>query len=282
MAVQSTVARAVEIDGIGLHSGAALRLRIEPAPPNTGRVFVRADLTPPVEIPVRPSSLATAARGRRSTLEAHDAAVHTVEHVLAAAYGCGIDNVRFVISGDEVPDAGDGSAAPFVEALERAGRVHYDVAREPVVLAERVDVTDDGAWVRAEPAETFIVDCTFLHPRVGEQRMALDVTPESFVREVAGARTFGFVEEVEHLRAEGLAQGASLENALVLGPEGPLAGELRFPDECVRHKVLDLIGDCAVLGADLRMRVTSHRAGHRLNAALVQRVAECVRQEGAR
>ncbi len=281
MGHQTTVERPVEILGVGLHSGESGRLRVEPAAAGTGRTFIREDRSPSAEIPVAPRSLAPDRRGRQTVLQDGDADVRTVEHLLAALYASGIDNVRLCITTREVPDAGDGSAVPFVEALERAGRVHYDAPRRSLTVRERVQVSDGDAWIRVEPADAFIVDCTYSHARVGVQRYACTVTRESFARDIAPARTFGFVEEVEHLRAEGLALGASLENALVIGPDGPLAGGWRFADECVRHKVLDAIGDFAVLGSDLRLRVTAHRAGHQLNGRAVEAVARCARMEDA-
>jgi UDP-3-O-[3-hydroxymyristoyl] N-acetylglucosamine deacetylase len=248
-----------------------MRFAILPAPPNTGLVFVRTDVRPEVEIPARgpfvvETRLAT-------TLGRDGVTIGTVEHLLAALYGLGIDNARIEIDGPEVPIM-DGSSAPFVAIIRSGGgTVAQSRPKKFVVVKKPVEVrADDGRAARLEPAPRLRIDCRidFQHPLIRDQRFELDFSDRAFHEEISRARTFGFGKDVDAMRARGLALGGSLENAIVVddysirNPEG-----LRFPDEFVRHKVLDALGDLALLGAPLVGRYIGVRSGHQLNTALV-------------
>ena len=267
---QRTLSRVVEITGDGLHSGVAATVRILPAPADSGLVFVRSDLGG-MEIPashahVRNSSLAT-------TLARGSASVATVEHLLAALHGLGVDNARIEVEGPEVPIL-DGSAAPFVDAILDGGLQVQPVARRAVVLRRPTSVKQGDRTVLAVPASEFRISYAidFPHPAIGYQAVTLRVDEKVFASSIAAARTFCLLKDVRAMQASGLALGGSLENALVVGDDGVLNGTLRFPDEFVRHKVLDLIGDLALIGAPLRAHVIVFKGGHQMHAALVKRI----------
>lgn len=281
---QATIARAVEAEGIGLHGGRPVRLRLEPAR-SGGRVFETAcGRTIPatlerVSASARATILSTAGPSRDPAGAAPGVApvsVGTVEHLLAVLYVEGIDHVRIHVDGPELP-AFDGSAAPVVALVERAGREALDLPAEPLRLAAPIEIREGDRWLRAEPADAFAIayEIDYAHPAIGRQRLEwspLDV--ETFRREIAPARTFGFLDEVEALRAAGQALGGSLQNAIVLDETGILNGSgLRFPDEFVRHKAIDLLGDLALLGRPLLARVEVEKGGHRLHHALARAIA---------
>ena len=273
-----TIARSTAVDGIGLHLGRACHLVFEPAPPGHGIVFRRVDLAGHPETP----ALATAAElaERRTQLGQGEAALHTVEHVLAAVAGSGIDDVRVVMDGPEPPIL-DGSAAPFVAALARAGVVEHGGPVEYLRLAETVRVIDGESVYEASPAEelSLEVQIEFPHPLIGVQTGTYRVTPELFARELAPARTFGFLHEVEALRAKGLIQGASTANAVVLDAEGVVDTTLRWPDEFVRHKAMDFVGDLALAGRRVKARITSSKPSHRGTVMLVRELLAHARRE---
>jgi UDP-3-O-[3-hydroxymyristoyl] N-acetylglucosamine deacetylase len=267
---QRTVAKRVSCTGIGLHSGAPVTLTLAPAPADAGIAFVRMDLG--VEIPARHDLVVDT---RLSTsLAVGQARVSTVEHVLSALHGMGIDNCRVEIDGPEIPIL-DGSAAPFVALIDQAGLKVQKAARHFVVITQPVEVRDGDKLARLEPAEGFSVSFTadFGHPLITNQGFQVTVSDRTFEREVARARTFCFRKDIELMQSMGLARGGSLENAIVvdeysiLNPEG-----LRWPDEFARHKVLDAIGDLALLGRPLLGALTAVKSGHALNQALVKRV----------
>jgi len=267
---QQTIARPVACAGRGLHTGAAVRLRLRPAPAGAGLAFVREIDGRRIEIPARAECAATGARA--TTLARAGASVATVEHLLAACVGLGVDNLRAEVDGPELP-ACDGSAAAFVALLREAGLRAQATPRRVLRLARALEVREGGRWIRAEPHERLAVEYAidYAHPAIGRQQVAFDGDdPERFARELAPARTFGFVAELPGLRAAELARGASLACAIafdglrVLNPEG-----LRFADEPVRHKALDLLGDLALLGRRLVARVRVERGGHALHRALV-------------
>lgn len=272
---QATIARPVEISGIGLHSGLPATVRLEPMLGN-GRTMGRTD---GVVFSAHVHAVRDDTRATRLGVDDWDGAdVSTVEHLLAALAAFEIDHVFVGVEGGEVPVL-DGSAAPFVDLLRRAGREVTGSDRTlhaPVTLKETVEVRDGDRFVRAEPAPHFgfRYEIDFAHPAIGRQSFEVDhLTPERFADEIAPARTFGFLKDLEALRREGLAGGASLENTLVFDEAGIVnESPLRFPDECVRHKAIDLIGDLALLDAPLRAFVTAHRAGHRLHHALVREI----------
>lgn len=269
---QRTLQRTVVVEGVGLHSGALTTLRLVPAAPNHGLTFVRVDLPGKPVIPVRAELVTDTALA--TTLGRDGARVATVEHLLAALSGLGIDNLRMEIDGPEVPIM-DGSAAPFALRISEAGIRLQGEPKEFLVIRRPVTVTDGDKHATFAPSRRFRIDCTidFKHPLISDQQFTLEFSDRSFIREVAKARTFGFLRDVDRLRAAGLARGGSLENAVVvddfniLNPEG-----LRFPDEFVRHKLLDALGDVALLGRPVIGALTVYKTGHALNQRLVARV----------
>jgi len=288
---QTTIARVVEWDGVGLHTGTRVRVSLAPAPADTGIVFARAATGGEAEIviPARHGFLRASARATTLGLEPGVRAelgspssgsamqVATVEHLLATLYALGIDNVRVRVEGPELP-AMDGSALPLVAEVVRAGRAALAAEQRVVRLTEPIEIRDGDRSIVATPAERLQVgySIVFDHPMIGRQTVELcDLDANRFENEVAGARTFGFVHEVEALRAAGLARGASLDNTLVLDERGLLnEGGLRYPDEFVRHKVIDLLGDLALIGAPLRARIEVERGGHALHHRLVEAIIE--------
>ncbi len=266
---QQTLARPVTCRGVGVHSARPVRLTLLPAPPDTGIVFVRTDVTGRPAVPARAAHVVGTTLA--TTLGRNGVEVSTVEHLLAALHGLGIENAVAELDGPEVPIM-DGSAAPFVRLLEAAGRVGLDALRRTLVVDHPVRVHDGDREIAVEPADHLEIayEIDFDHPAVRPQSLALAVDPERFAAELAPARTFGFLAEVEALKARGLARGGSLENAVVIGQDRVLNPEgLRFPDEFVRHKALDLVGDLALLGFPLRGRVSVTRGGHHLHTQLV-------------
>ncbi len=268
--MQHTLVRPFRVAGIGLRGGRPAVVEARPAPIGTGRVFVVGGVAVPATIDhVVDTFLAT-------TLGNGDARVSLVEHLLAALFAAGVDNVEVHVDGDELPVL-DGSARGWGEAIHEAGVVSQDAPRAEVVVREPVEVTAEGAWARFEPAERFELDLhvEFPHPAIGAQRHAGPALGEDFFREVAWARTFGFYRDAERLRAMGIARGASLENTVVYDEGGVMNPDgLRAPDEAVRHKALDAVGDAALLGAVIRGRLRASRAGHALHLALMRRVRE--------
>jgi UDP-3-O-[3-hydroxymyristoyl] N-acetylglucosamine deacetylase len=271
---RQTLASACEIDGVGLHSGRQIRMRLEPAPPGAGLVFVRTDAGG-VEIPATLEYLGP--RNYATVLQRGEHTVSTVEHLLAALSAFQIDDLRIEVDGPEVPIL-DGSSKPFVDRLQEAGRVEHDVARSYITLVRPLSVTVDEKRIAVYPCSeyrvTYAID--FDHPQLGYQELTASIWRSlDFADKLAPARTFTFQKDVEALRKAGLALGGSLDNAVVLGEDGILnETELRFPDEFVRHKMLDLTGDLALLGAPLRGHVVAYRAGHDLHSRLARRIAQ--------
>ena len=267
---QRTVARRVGCTGVGLHSGQPATLTLAPAPADTGLRFVRTDLG--AEIPARSAHVVDTTLS--TNLAAGPARVHTVEHVLAALTGMGIDNCRIEVDGPEIPIL-DGSAAPFVALVRQAGVAEQKAGKRFLVIERPVEVRDGDKLARFEPAESLSIEFTvdFKHPLVTDQAFRFAFSDRAFEREVARARTFCFVRDIERMQAMGLARGGSLENAIVvdefsiLNPEG-----LRFPDEFARHKVLDAIGDLSLAGMPFIGRFVAYKSGHGLNQALVKKV----------
>jgi len=261
---QSTLRTAVSIEGIGLHSGHPVRAHFRPAPPDHGLVFVRLDHGGR-EIPARLSSAATF--DYATTLSAGGVSIGTVEHALSAAAGEGLDNCRIEIDGPEVPIL-DGSAMPFVRLFHAAGFERQSAPLRPFELARFVSVERGDRSVEYFPdgsGLTISYEIDFPHPAVGRQQLTVAIRPEEYSTRVAPARTFGFAKDVEAMRSRGLARGGSLSNAVVLDETGLASGPLRFRDEFVRHKILDLLGDLALLGRPLRGRIHARKAGHALH-----------------
>ncbi len=271
MQFETTTQRPVEAAGIGLHSGVPVTIRILPAPVSTGIVFVRTDLE---GFPIPASWRHVARVSYATSLMRQGVLISTTEHLLSVFYSMGIDNVFVQIDNLEVPIL-DGSGRPFVELIRAAGMRHYRRKRRYLRIRRPVTVEDRGKRISILPADTFRLTCDirFDHPLVGRQSLEMDVTPERYAEEIAPARTFGFEYELDQMRNMGLIRGASLENAVCFDRERALNPEgLRFPDECCRHKALDLIGDLALLGRPLLGHVIAERAGHAMHAALVARI----------
>jgi UDP-3-O-acyl N-acetylglucosamine deacetylase len=273
---QRTLARPVAFTGVGLHTGETGTVTIHPAAPGSGIAFVRGDLPGAPAVRVQPSSAAAESSGlRRTVLRQGEAEVHTVEHVLAALSGLGIDNARLELSGMEVPEPTDGSAAPFVSLLLEAGTVEQPLAREPFVIRRPVVYESGDVQIVGLPGEGLRLSFTlqFDNPVLGTQHRAIAIAPESFAREIAPARTFVLLRDVEALRAQGLIRGGSLRNAIVVTDDGIMNQEpLRFPDEAVRHKILDLLGDLSLLGRPVQGQIHAMRSGHAHNVRFVRQL----------
>jgi len=267
---QRTVARRVSVTGVGLHSGKPATLTLAPAAPDTGVRFVRMDLG--VEIPARADLVVDTVLS--TSLAVGSARVATVEHVLATLSGLGIDNCRVEVDGPEIPIL-DGSAAPFVWLVEEAGIERQRAGKRFLVIEKPVEVRDGDKLARLDPASEMSVRFTadFSHPLITDQTFEFTFSDRRFVRELAAARTFCFLRDIEYMKSKGLAQGGSLDNAIViddfsiLNPEG-----LRFPDEFARHKVLDAIGDLSLVGMPVIGALTARKSGHAMNQALVRKV----------
>ena len=270
---QRTIAREAELSGTGLHSGAATRVVFKPAPPDSGVRFVRTDLEGRPEIPVAVESAVTGEDfARRTTIGSDEVSVGTVEHILATARGLGIDNVTVEIDAPEPPEP-DGSCAPYLEVFRRAGVKEQNAEKSCFVLREPVAFSEGDIELAAYPYDGFKISFTidYEHPLIGRQHISLEINEEVFEKEIAPARTFSLLKDVESLKARGLIKGGSLANSVVVGDDGILNdGALRFEDEFVRHKVLDLLGDLGLLGRPLKMHVVSLKSGHSTNLKFVR------------
>jgi UDP-3-O-[3-hydroxymyristoyl] N-acetylglucosamine deacetylase len=268
---ETTVQRPVETQGVGLHHGVPVSIRILPAPAGTGIVFIRTDLD---RFPVPASYRHVARVSYATSLMRQGVLISTTEHLLSVLYSMGIDNAHIEIDNLEVPIL-DGSGETWVGLLAQAGVKYYRRKRRYLRVLRPVTVEAPNKRITVLPADRFMLSCDvfFDHPMVGRQTLEMEVTPERYARQLAPARTFGFAYELDQLRNMGLIRGASLENALcfdetsVMNPEG-----MRFPDECCRHKALDLIGDLALIGRPLLGHVIAERAGHAMHVALVAKI----------
>ncbi|MGI8566199.1 MAG: UDP-3-O-acyl-N-acetylglucosamine deacetylase [Pyrinomonadaceae bacterium] len=272
MIKQTTIGTSVETTGIGLHTAVPVHLRLVPAPPDTGYVFVRTDLDD-FEIPATVEHIAHCSYA--TTLMRRGVMLSTVEHLLAALRGGGVDNVYIEVDNLELPIM-DGSADTFTKMIGHSRVVEQPAARRALRVRRKVSVAQGNRTLSVEPHEGYEIDCVidFKHPLIGVQHFIFDVLePAGFGREISAARTFGFTEEIEALRRANLIRGGSLDNAIVLTPDGMLnpAG-LRDKDEFVRHKILDIIGDLALLGMPLLGRVHAERSGHILHAELMSKL----------
>ena len=268
--VQTTIQREVGTHGIGLHTGVRSAVRLVPAPVDTGIVFRRVDLD---LFPIEAHGHNVARVSYATSLMKKGVLLSTTEHVLAAIYSCGIDNVYVDIDAIELPIL-DGSAEPFMQLLDEAGVRKLRRKKRYLKVVKPVEVVEDGRRIGIYPCDEFKVRCyvDFPHPLVGQQEVEIVVNAESFRRVLSRARTFCFESDIEPLRAMGLIRGGSLENAIVLTKDGMLNGPLRYPDEFGRHKALDLIGDLALAGLPLLGRVEARKAGHALHTQLVSRL----------
>ena len=270
MDAQQTLRRPISCAGIGLHSGNKVTLTLKPAPANNGVRFRRADLG--VEIPATVTSVS----GLRyaTVLGCDGATVETVEHLLAALVSVGVDNLIVELTHNEVPIM-DGSAAPFLYLIHEAGVKRLNAPRRYLKVVRPLQIADGDKRIAVYPSDQFKISYTisFDHPILRHQSRTERITELTFAEHIAPARTFGFLKEVEWLRQNGLALGGSLENAIVIGDTGVL-NALRFEDEFVRHKILDAVGDLALLGYPILGHVVAHRAGHALHTALVSKILE--------
>jgi len=267
---QTTIQHEVSTEGIGLHTGVFGHVRLVPAPGDTGIVFRRTDLD---NFPIEASGRNVARVSYATSLMKQGVLLSTTEHLLAAIYSSGIDNVFIDIDAIEVPIL-DGSAEPFLRLLDEAGIRRLRRRRRYLKITKPVEVIEADRRIGIYPADEFHVQCyvDFPHPLVGPQQIEMVVEADSFRSLLARARTFCFERDIEPLRSMGLIRGGSLDNAIVLTSDGVMNGPLRFPDEFGRHKALDLIGDLALVGLPLLARVEAHKAGHALHTQLVSRL----------
>lgn len=283
---QRTIAATTEVAGFGYWSGRDVRVQFRPAEPDTGLVFVRDDLDRPRRIPAQVSQRIEIPR--RTSLAADGATVEMVEHVLAALHGLAIDNCEIWVNAAELPGC-DGSSLPFVAALDAAGCVEQNMERSRLIVTEITRVGNDESWVEAKPAVNgkgltlrYKLDYGPNTP-IGKQAIEVNISLDSFRQDLAPARTFVMEDEAAWLRQRGLGARVTSQDLLIFGPEGPIDNELRFENECVRHKTLDLLGDLALAGCELVGQFTAYKSGHRLNAELVKvLLTEGLKEKGRR
>jgi UDP-3-O-[3-hydroxymyristoyl] N-acetylglucosamine deacetylase len=280
MFAQRTLKTRIGATGVGLHSGSRIAMTLQPAPPDTGIVFRRNDLLPPVDIPARATHVGDTRLG--TVLASDGARVSTIEHLMSAFAGLGVDNALVEISAAEVPIM-DGSADPFVFLLQSAGLVEQDRPKRFVRILRSIEVRDGDKWARFDPHHGFRVnfEIDYDHPfmRDGRSSATMEFSSITYLKEVARARTFGFMRDIEALRRHNLALGGTLENAIVLDDAGMLNEEgLRYRDEFVKHKILDAIGDLYLLGHGIIGAFSGYKSGHGLNNRLLR---ELLAQEDA-
>ncbi|MGE5307548.1 MAG: bifunctional UDP-3-O-[3-hydroxymyristoyl] N-acetylglucosamine deacetylase/3-hydroxyacyl-ACP dehydratase [Deltaproteobacteria bacterium] len=283
MEKQKTIAREVIVSGKGLHSGNVVKAVFRPAPEDAGVVFFRVDLPgkPAIKAAVdnvHPKS----ASMRYSFIEKDGVQVATIEHLLAALAGLGIDNLYIELDAAELPGC-DGSSLEFVETLSKAGIKEQEAQRHYITIREPVFIEENGACIIGLPAPALKISYTldYNHPKIGSDLFQICMTPEAFAKEIAPARTFCLEQEVEELRKAGLGKGASEQNALVVGTNGVIGNKMRFPDEFVRHKVLDLAGDLNILGRAIKGQIIAIKSGHSLNLKFVRKLAEVQKETAA-
>ena len=269
---QRTLKSLTSTTGVGLHTGQKIRMVLRPAQPDTGVVFRRVDLDPIADIPARAESVGETRLS--SCLVSGGAKVYTVEHLMSALSGLGIDNVFVDLDGPEVPIM-DGSAAPFAFLIQAAGIEEQSAPKRFVRIKKRVEVAEGDKWARLDPYDGYRLSFSivFNHPVIekSNQSVSIDFAETSYLKEIARARTFGFMQDVEQLREDGLALGGGLDNAVVLDEYRVLNAEgLRFSDEFIRHKVLDAIGDLYLIGKPILGAFSAHKSGHALNNRLLR------------
>lgn len=280
---QRTLARETVVAGVGYLSGSNVSVRFRPARPGTGVEFVRVDLPDQPSVPAHIRHVVP--RERRTAIQRGEAVVEMVEHVMAALAGLRIDNCRVEIDAPETPGC-DGSSRAFVEALTRAGTVEQAAPREVFVIGRPITTRQGNARLSARPGEmerlvlSYDLDYGPSSP-IGRQSLSVEITPESFQSELAASRTFLLADEADALKRSGIGAHATEADLLVFGPEGVVGNSLRFPDECVRHKVLDLLGDLSLLGKDVAGHISARRSGHSLNAELVRELLAEAERDGS-
>jgi len=273
---QRTVRQPVAVEGFGYFSGRDVRVEFRPAAPGAGVTFVRGDLSPAARVPVTPVLRLDVPR--RTSLEWHGARVEMVEHVLAALAGLQIDNCDVWVSAAEMPGC-DGSALAFVEALDSVGTVDQGAPVRQIRLKRRIRVGDEQNWIEAAPSRDGLLSVAFdldfsAHAAIGRQTIRLNVHPTTFRAELAPCRTFLEEEVARAMVAHGVGRRVTPQNLLIFGPQGPIQNTLRFDNECVRHKVLDVVGDLALTGCEVVADVVAFRSGHRLHAELAKQLME--------
>lgn len=280
--VQRTLRRPATVSGVGYWSGQATRVEMRPAPAGAGIVFVRDDLPVPVRIPVSLECRVEAVA--RTNLAVAGVGVQMVEHALSALAGLGVDCCAIHVTAEELPGL-DGSAQAFVEAIDAAGVEDLGAPVEPIVVDRTVRLGDETNWIEAAPPRwaglSIDYELDYGESAIGRQRLALQVTPESYRDQLAAARTFLSSEEAAALQAAGLGLGVGHRDLLVFGPDGPIDNALRWPDECVRHKMLDLVGDLSLAGRPVHASIRASRSGHKLNAALAAKLVALDRERRA-
>jgi UDP-3-O-[3-hydroxymyristoyl] N-acetylglucosamine deacetylase len=268
---QRTLRDEVRLDGTGLHTGYAVHLRLVPAPAGTGIIFRRTDLQ---DFQIEATRAHVARVSYATTLMKKGVMISTVEHLLSALYGLGIDNLYIDLDSMEVPIM-DGSGRRFIEEIDRIGVVEQEALRQYMVIEEPIEVRHGEKFAGVYPSPsmraTYIID--FEHPAIGYQEIQMTLSPDAYRREIGCARTFGFMSDVEYLKRNGLIRGGSLENAVVLDDSGLVNNHLRFPDEFVRHKLLDLLGDISLAGHPIIGHLYAKKAGHAIHTALADQIA---------
>lgn len=274
---QTTISKPAAIKGVGLHTGVEVSLNLRPAPENTGYIFVRTDLDD-FEIPASVEYVSHCSYA--TTLMRRGVVLSTCEHLLSALRGSGVDNCFIELDNIEIPIL-DGSSEDWVELISKTGLRELNAKRRTLKILKKVDFEEDGRRMSIEPSDKFEIECIidFPHPFIRRQSFHFVMDNGSFGKQIASARTFGFTHEIEMLRKANLALGGSLDNAIVLTPDGMLnETPLRFDDEFVRHKILDIIGDVALLGMPVQGKITAEKSGHAVHAALMSKL---LKSEGA-
>jgi UDP-3-0-acyl N-acetylglucosamine deacetylase len=268
---QTTISKAVKIKGVGLHTGVDVALKLKPAPENTGYIFVRTDLDN-FEIPASVEYVSHCSYA--TTLMRRGVVLSTCEHLLSALRGSGVDNCFIELDNIEIPIL-DGSSEEWIDLIAKAGIKDLDAARRVLKVLKKVEIDDNGRRMSIEPSDKFEIECVidFPHPFIKKQSFHFTMENGSFGKQIASARTFGFTHEIEMLRKANLALGGSLDNAIVLTENGMLnETPLRFDDEFVRHKILDIIGDVALIGMPVHGKITAEKSGHAVHAALMSKL----------
>ena len=268
---QRTIQKPVEVVGIGLHKGVPVKLRLEPLGEDSGIVFYRSDKG--ISIPLKPENVVDTKMA--TVIGKEGAVVSTIEHLMSAVYAFGIDNLRIMVDNDEVPIL-DGSAISFVMMIKEAGIKELEAPKKFLRITKEVEIKEGKKFAKISPSKeiSFDFEIFFEHPMIGNQKYHFNFSTQNYIEEIARARTFGFLKEVQYLRSIGLALGGSLENAIVLDDKGILNENLRFPDEFVRHKILDAIGDMSLLGYNFIGNYEAFASGHHLNHLLTLKIFE--------
>jgi len=278
---QRTINDAVKIEGVGLHTGKKVRTLFKPAPPETGIIFRRVDIDPIVEIPANTDFVDDKEIKRNTTLTLNGAVIHTVEHILAAVSGLQLDNLIIEINADEPPEPEDGSCAQFVESLRNVGFKNQGVPAHIFKIKNQLSLYEDDVELVALPYDGLRISFTidYDNRNIGTQYASYEITPEVFSGEIAPSRTFALMSDVEMLKKEGLIKGGSLDNAIVIDKDGIINKEpLRFPDEFVRHKILDIIGDLSLVGYPLEGHIIAIRSGHKYNLKFAKLLSQEARR----